>query len=191
MLAILLPPYGPNQCPKTECLSLNIQLPIVTTGGHWFYIQQPLWTAHMEKQPLYLLSLEGISIVQPHTDYVYIVCSCDRCCLLFTLNCSYAAGLLCSAGTITPELKQWMMNALVTFTPDRITAKVQSHSRNMGLISILWDKPLTHSLTYFPHSVCPLLNTDYPPSVMWMLCRPVFLWSSVRPNAATVPICRP
>lgn len=126
-----------------------------------------------------------------HTDYVYIVCSCDRCCLLFTLNCSYAAGLLCSAGTITPELKQWMMNALVTFTPDGITAKVQSHSRNMGLISILWDKPLTHSLTYFPHSVCPLLNTDYPPSVMWMLCRPVFMWSSVRPNAATVPICRP
>lgn len=29
------------------------------------------------------------------------------CCLLFTWTCSYAADQLCSAGTITPEMKQW------------------------------------------------------------------------------------
>lgn len=49
----------------------------------------------------------------------------------------------------------------------------------------------THMLTYLSHALHPLLNTDYHPSMMWMLCRPVFKWSSVHPNAATVPICCP
>lgn len=124
MLAIFLPPYGPNQCPKTECLSLNVQLPIVTTGGHWFYIQQPLYTAHMDKQPFYLFSHEGyLGCTTRHR--LCLHCS-QLCSLLFIvyfklLLCSRPALLCRDNHSRVEAVNDDCKNALVTFIPDRIT----------------------------------------------------------------------
>lgn len=61
------------------------------------------WT----KSPSICSDARDVPVVKPVTENIWIVCSCACCCLSFTRKCSYAAGPLQSAGTITPEIKQW------------------------------------------------------------------------------------
>lgn len=61
------------------------------------------WT----KSPSICSDARDVPVVKPVTENICIVCSCACCCLSFTWKCSYAAGPLQSAGTITPEIKQW------------------------------------------------------------------------------------
>lgn len=65
--------------------------------------------------------------------------------------------------------------------------------------SVSWDwvyfnilSHAAHMLSFFflTHSVLRWTQIIHP-SIMWMLCRPVFSRSSVHPNAATVPTCCP
>lgn len=118
----------------------------------------------------------GVSLLYNHTPIMSTwFCSCVCCCLLFTLKRSYAAGPLCPAGTITPGLKQWLMIILwdcALYLTGQQEAKVQTHSRSRkgSLHSCeihLWN---THTHTY----TLSMLNTGGHPSMMWILCRPVF-----------------
>lgn len=224
MLAILLPPYKQHQCPKAECLSFNIQLEFVTTGCRCFHTYSNVCVTASENSTHAQTALGSVRprgasrLYDRTTVYVCIVCSCVRCCLLFTWKCSYAAGPLCPAGTITPEIKQWMMfrlqdcacdiHTVLCFAlqaggfsvPNRRTRSMMTvqketlgeASAGTGLFQYSVMHHLhTHAIFFFSHTIHLMLNTDYHPSIMWMLCRPVFNWSFVHPNAATVPMCCP
>lgn len=168
------------------------------------------WT----KSPSICSDVRDVPVVKPVTENIWIVCSCACCCLSFTRKCSYAAGPLQSAGTITPEIKQWftLKGCDVQILPVHLRARWKKKHENFffffkvctkrggwgwgtscnggGYFNILWHRTNIQSF-FSSYTLQPQLNRGHHSSIMWMSSRPVLNWTSVHLYAAVQTMCCP